>query len=293
MTIILALLLSINPASLRAEDPSPMGPRLIEWVRGIEGKLPAGRRDYIKSRLKTMGVPFRVMPFDTVVVTPRRKNRIAGENIIVTFGKGTRTIVLGAHLDAVPGSPGANDNGGGVAVLLGLIQTLKERPWNHRIEFVFFDQEEEGLFGSLFYVRRSTTQQNHRAMINLDVVGSGDEIFVGPVGGGDDDVIMPFIRKHSRSFGTRYQEHSFYPGSDHLSFANAGLENISISVVPRGDAGRLAALMRGDRIAPKDFPIVLRTMHTPQDNSSNVSPTALALAFDFTKGVLLLLDAAN
>lgn len=293
MMMALALLISFSIGSLRPDDSSAIGSRLLEWVRGIEGKSPAGRRDFIKSQLRAMRVPFRSMPFDTTLTSGRKKTHISGENIIVSLGSGKRTIVLGAHLDAVPGSPGANDNGGGVAVLLGLIETLHKRAWNHGVDFVFFDQEENGLFGSLFYVRRATTKDRHRAMINLDVVGIGDEIFVGPVGGGDDDVIMPIVRKSSKEVGGTYREHEFYPGSDHLSFAEAGIENISISVVPRGDANRLAALVRGDRIDRKDFPIVLRTMHTPQDNSSHLSPRALALAFEFTKRVLIVLDNTN
>ncbi|MBM4168690.1 MAG: Zn-dependent exopeptidase M28 [Ignavibacteria bacterium] len=291
--IVLALLITFIVGFSPPDDPEAVGPWLLELVRGIEGRSPEGRRQYITYQLRAMDVPYRTMTFDTTLVTPRRKTRITGENIVVSLGSGRRTIVLGAHFDAVPGSPGANDNGGGVAVLLGLIQSMHKRSWNHRVDIVFFDQEEEGLFGSIFYVQRATSRERHRAMINLDVVGVGDEIFVGPVGEGDDDTIMPIVRKASRELGARFQEHAFYPGSDHLSFADAGLENISISVVPRGDADRLAAFVRGDTIDRQNLPIVLRTMHTPQDNSSHLSPSALALAFEFTKRVLILLDSTN
>ena len=44
----------------------------------------------------------------------------------------TGAIVIGAHYDAIEGSPGANDNASGVAVLLELARTLPQTPPRHR-----------------------------------------------------------------------------------------------------------------------------------------------------------------
>ncbi|WP_425389805.1 M28 family metallopeptidase [Ekhidna sp.] len=58
-------------------------------------------------------------------------------------------VVIGAHYDAEPGSPGAGDNASGVALVASLAKILKAHdalPFNYI--FVFFDQEEDNELGS-------------------------------------------------------------------------------------------------------------------------------------------------
>lgn len=64
-----------------------------------------------------------------------------------TAGEGSR-IVVGAHYDTVPGSPGADDNASAVAGLLELARLLKESPGNRHISFVAFANEESPFYGS-------------------------------------------------------------------------------------------------------------------------------------------------
>ncbi len=67
-----------------------------------------------------------------------------------------RPVVIAAHWDAVPKSPGYNDNGSGVAVMLEVASTLaRARCFNntHSVIFVALDQEETGCLGSLEFVR--------------------------------------------------------------------------------------------------------------------------------------------
>lgn len=288
------LVFSALTAVLTTYAQTVSGTQLLQWVQGIEGKSPEGRRAFITTELKKLGVPFRTMPFDTTIGEGNRARTVAGENIIVRFGTGPKQIVVGAHLDAVPGSPGANDNGGGVAVLLGLIKSLKTHRWNYSVDFCFFDQEEQGLVGSKVYVRRDSQRERHWAMINLDVEGTGDVLYVGPVGGGDDNILMPVLRQAARKTNFPLQEREFYPPSDWASFAAAGLENISISVVPGHDVDLLAHAVRNQwRIDSTKVPQVMKVMHTPEDKSIHVSPDALSMSFEFTRTVLLLLNRSN
>lgn len=58
-------------------------------------------------------------------------------------------IVVGAHFDTVAGSPGANDNASGSAVVLAVARYLAETPCRRApVTIAFFDQEEAGLFGA-------------------------------------------------------------------------------------------------------------------------------------------------
>src|SRR5439155_21165178 len=68
-------------------------------------------------------------------------------------------IVIGAHYDSVFGSPGANDNGSGVAATLALARRFASVKPQHTLRFVAFVNEEppyflSGEMGSLVYARR-------------------------------------------------------------------------------------------------------------------------------------------
>lgn len=271
---------------------SVSGDDLYAWVKGIEGKTPEGRRDFVKQELTRLGVKYTATPFRKELKFQKSSMVLEGENIVVSLGTGTRNIVVGAHLDAVPGSPGANDNGASVAVLLGLIRTMKDFAWNHQIDFCFFDQEEMGLVGSQEFVRTYADSSIHLAMINLDVNGMGDAVFAGPVGGGDDSLLVPLVRKVAGMGNFPYRDHEFYPPSDHLSFAVRKLENISISVVPALDVNLLVeAVANGWQVDPDNVPQVMKYMHTPNDTSEQVSPESILMAFRFTS--LLLKELNN
>ncbi len=60
--------------------------------------------------------------------------------------------MIGAHFDSVSGSPGANDNGTGVSIVMALARYLRAVDCRQiNVMFVFFDQEEVGLVGSTFF----------------------------------------------------------------------------------------------------------------------------------------------
>jgi hypothetical protein len=64
----------------------------------------------------------------------------------------SEVLILGAHYDAVPNSPGADDNATGVAALLEIARALKDTPRRRTIRLVFFTLEEVGLHGSVQYI---------------------------------------------------------------------------------------------------------------------------------------------
>ena len=57
-------------------------------------------------------------------------------------------IVIGAHYDTVPGSPGADDNASAVAGLLELARLFGQAPAGRPVTFVAFVNEESPCFGS-------------------------------------------------------------------------------------------------------------------------------------------------
>lgn len=84
-------------------------------------------------------------------------------------------ILIGAHYDAVPGTPGADDNATGMAVLLELARMFAAQPTKHPLRLVAFDMEEYGLLGSTEYAAKlKQEQQPLRLMISLEMLGYCD-----------------------------------------------------------------------------------------------------------------------
>jgi Zn-dependent M28 family amino/carboxypeptidase len=85
-------------------------------------------------------------------------------------------ILIGAHYDAVPGSPGADDNATGVAVLLELARAFSQQPISYPVRLVAFDMEEYGLLGSAAYAAELWQQkQPLRLMLSLEMLGYCDD----------------------------------------------------------------------------------------------------------------------
>lgn len=81
-------------------------------------------------------------------------------------------ILIAAHYDGVPGSPAADDNATGVAVLLQLAQAFAEKPCRYPLRFVAFDMEEYGLLGSADYASRlHQNGEKLRLMMSLEMLG--------------------------------------------------------------------------------------------------------------------------
>jgi Zn-dependent M28 family amino/carboxypeptidase len=92
-------------------------------------------------------------------------------------GNRPEIIVIGAHYDSVFGSPGANDNGTGVAATLALARRFASAKPKQTLRFVAFVNEEppyflSGEMGSQVYARRCKERgDNISGMISLETIG--------------------------------------------------------------------------------------------------------------------------
>src|SRR5215472_3188110 len=83
----------------------------------------------------------------------------AYHNIVVTSSgaEAGPYLLLGAHYDSVPGTPGADDNGSAVAVCLECARLIKENQIGSTM-IVFYNREEDGLLGSQDFVAHLVTK---------------------------------------------------------------------------------------------------------------------------------------
>ena len=86
-------------------------------------------------------------------------------------------VIIGAHYDSVINSPGANDNGSGVAAMLEITRVLHDMSPARTMRFVAFTNEEPpfyrtGEMGSMVYAREcKNRKENIVAMLCLETLG--------------------------------------------------------------------------------------------------------------------------
>lgn len=151
------------------------------------------------------------------LVVNTRQRQVTGRNVVAHLPGVTRPrVLLGGHYDSVSGSPGANDNASGTAVVLAIARTAANTSLARQAWFVAFDGEEDGLHGSRAFVSRTEPQflQGLRGMLNFDMVGVNEQLRVGGT-----ESLTSLVRLAApgiSTFGGR-------GGSDHAPFANAGV----------------------------------------------------------------------
>jgi hypothetical protein len=84
-------------------------------------------------------------------------------------GRSAREIVLSAHWDSVPRSPGADDDASGCGVAVAAAADLARTPLEHTVRVVLFDAEETGLHGSRGWVESLPPAHRDRILADLNV----------------------------------------------------------------------------------------------------------------------------
>lgn len=164
--------LSLDELSLRNETvldvrklAGEIGERNVEHYPEL-----VAAADYISDSFAQAGLTPRRIGYDV-------RGKLC-ENIEVEIAGDQREIfVVGAHYDSVFGSPGANDNGSGVAALLALARRFSGKAGLKTLRFVAFANEESGNFqteqmGSWVYARKCKEKgEQIRGMVSLETLG--------------------------------------------------------------------------------------------------------------------------
>ncbi|WP_067471649.1 M28 family peptidase [Actinomadura hibisca] len=67
---------------------------------------------------------------------------------------GRKAVIVSAHYDSVPGSPGGNDDGSGTVLCLELARVLRRLPTQQDLRICLWGAEELGLVGARHYVKQ-------------------------------------------------------------------------------------------------------------------------------------------
>ena len=176
----------IRVSGSNSEANTPDRQRLADRLRGHVAKLAGdiGERnvlrpwalhaaaDYIRAQWTTQGYQVAAHGYQV--------EGVVSENLEVTLpGKANpnEIILIGAHYDTVPGSPGANDNASGVAALLEISRGFAQRAPARSVRFVAFVNEEAPFFyggqmGSMVYAKAARARGDDIGlMMSLEMLG--------------------------------------------------------------------------------------------------------------------------
>ncbi|SDF81033.1 Peptidase family M28 [Lentzea fradiae] len=151
-------------------------------------------------------------------------------------------VMVTAHYDSVPGSPGANDDGSGTVLCLELARVLRHLPTYRTLRFALWGSEEQGLLGSRHYVSQLTPEELARikGVFQNDMVATSHDpataYWLLSVDGADNATTAA-VRASARRLGYDPRVHGPVArgSSDHVPFHEKGLAAANFSW--RGEGG--------------------------------------------------------
>ncbi len=143
-----------------------IGPRAFDDADATRRSI-----EHIESQLKAAGLT-------DVRREPYNIGNVVATNLYVDIkGTGDEIVVVGAHYDTVPMTPGADDNASGVAGTLELARRLKDAKPARTIRIAFFACEEPPNFqaksmGSLVFAKACKARGDKVvAMLSVEMIG--------------------------------------------------------------------------------------------------------------------------
>ena len=143
--------------------------------------------------------------------------------------------IICAHYDSVEGSPGADDDGSGVAAVMTAANVMRLYSFNHTIKFVAFSGEEQGLYGSGYYVEEAVNNNdNIIAVLNIDMIGfapSEEDASIVEIYEDDEsewlaEFTVDTSREYNDYFDLEIMRSGYSWGSDHYRFWEGGYNAI-------------------------------------------------------------------
>jgi len=107
-----------------------------------------------------------------IILEQQEKSEISHNVVLNLPGKIDKKIVLTAHYDTTPLSPGAYDNMSGTIALLAAAEYFVQNPHRYSLSFVWCGSEEAGLLGSKAYCEAHEEElADVELAVNIDMIG--------------------------------------------------------------------------------------------------------------------------
>lgn len=226
---VLLVALALAALSLRTPVPAPAtapatafsAERAMADVRQIaRAPHPLGSaehdrvRAYLNARMTQLGLSPQVQTGPLSPEAVRRLERwdidpaAAGHQVRNLVGvlpgrdRSLPPIMMMAHYDSVPGSPGAADDAAGVAAILESVRAIRARGLAERdLVVLITDAEELNLDGARAFFGDHPLRDRVGAVINLEARGGGGRAFMFETGPGNAETVARFADAAARAPG--------------------------------------------------------------------------------------------
>jgi hypothetical protein len=218
-------------------------------------------RDYLIARMTALGLSPRVRHQESHrEETAGDEAYIAGagvENVVGVLRGRDRALpalVLMAHRDSVPGSPGAADDATGVACVLEIVRAIEASGAPRRdVLVVITDGEEAGLLGAKAFFAADALAARAGFVLNLEARGGGGRAAMFETGDDNGGAIDLFARTARRPASTSLSVfvYKLLPNDTDFTIAKAkGLPGFNYAFIGRqfdyhSPSSTIAALDRG------------------------------------------------
>ena len=289
LTAACALLALATPAM--AQDEAA----LLDTVAAYEQPTNAERLAVLTGQLDAAGLDYEIQTFEGGA----RGQPMTGSNVVVTLGEGERDLLLTAHYDAVvlqsgELADGLVDNAASTVALIQAAKVLRDRDLNHRVQIIFFDQEELGLIGASRWIEANGTDRV-AAVVNSDVAAFGDALMYGENNGERSAFVLSALREECADRALTCVGFPVYPPSDDRAFIAAEVPVVSIGFQNRVGAHQMWLAFNGGEnpgLAQGFVPEVFQLIHSEGDVIEAVDPATVALAAEVYADLITRLDAA-
>ena len=289
LTAAFALLALATPAL--AQDEA----NLREAVAAYDQPSNAERLAVLTGQLEAAGLDYEIQTFEGGA----RGQPMTGSNVVVTLGEGERDLLLTAHYDAVvlqsgELADGLVDNAASAVALIEAAKVLRERDLNHRVQIIFFDQEELGLIGAHRWIEANGTDRV-TAVVNSDVAAFGDALMYGENNGERSGFVLTALREECAERALTCVGFPVYPPSDDRAFIAAEVPVVSLGFQNRVGAHQMWLAFNGGEtpgLAQGFVPEVFQLIHSEGDAIEAVDPATVALAAEVYADLITRLDTA-
>lgn len=152
-------------------------------------------------------------------------------------------VLMMAHYDSVPGSPGAADDASGVAAILEAVQAIKARgPADRTLIVLLTDAEELNLDGARAFFSEHPLRDRVGMVVNLEARGGGGRAMMFETGPGNAQTISQFARATKDATGgpssnalTVFVYRLMPNGTDMTIAVNRGIAGVNLAFIGRPD----------------------------------------------------------
>lgn len=159
------------------------------------------------------------------------------ENVVAVLPGRDRSlpaVLLMAHYDTVPHSPGAADDGLGVAVMLEISRALQGDVRQRDVVFLFTDAEEAGLLGARAFFASHPLSSRIGTVINLEARGSSGRAVLFETGPGNAALLSTFAKLAPQPLGnslTGFVYRYMPNGTDFTVPAQKGIPGLNFAII--------------------------------------------------------------